>query len=116
MLNAIGRKIGLPILVSLVLVGCKVEWNSADERTRAIEMARSMVLSSSKHDQDHVELDERSLLTSDVRRTEGGGWMVTLVHGNCIFKVYENPNGRQATLVADGCTAVGMATTDTPRK
>jgi hypothetical protein len=108
MLSAIGRRTGLPILVSLILVGCKVEWNSEDERTSAIEMARDMVLSSSRHGQYHVEIDAHSLLTSDVQRTEGGGWMVTLVHGNCIFKVYENPNGSQASLVADGCTATAV--------
>ena len=107
MLSTICRGIGVPFFVSLTLLGCKVEWSSADEKSRAIEMARMMVLSSSKHDRDHVKLDESSLLTSDVQRTENGGWMVTLVHGNCTFKVYESPNAPQATLVADGCTPTG---------
>jgi len=54
-------------------------------------MARNAVLASSKGLNNHIHIDDSTLVTTEVKRSDDGGWHVTLVQGECTYIVYANP-------------------------
>lgn len=88
----------------LVLVSCSACSSAAGSQDEAVKMARDKVLYLSRELNGHVSIEEKWLLTKDVKPAEGGGWHVTLVQGECAYMVYVNPGHEiDVTGASEGC-------------